>query len=170
MKEIYELLNELDAGREKFFIDRRTKVEGVVTLYTPQEEIGKLFVKQLVTLTKLDCKRQFVEQILAAVIRLKENFDFPIQKEAVNLARLLLTGDNESVESKSRATTDLLQSIQETMKSMEKICKGSSISKGNKEIAIQSMVVLNSTEVRLEYLKHLYEKIIEKTSLVIVGN
>jgi hypothetical protein len=28
---------------------------------------------------------------------------------------------------------------------------------------------LNSTEARLGYLKHLYEKIIEKTSLVIVG-
>jgi hypothetical protein len=36
MKEICELLNELDAGREKFFIDRRTKVNGVITLHTPQ--------------------------------------------------------------------------------------------------------------------------------------
>ena len=63
MKEICELLNELDAGREKFFIDRRTKVNGAVVLHTPQEERGKLFVKQLVTLTKLDCKCQFVEQI-----------------------------------------------------------------------------------------------------------
>ncbi len=52
MKEICELLNELDASREKFFIDRRTKVNGAVVLHTPQEEIGKLFVKQLVTLTK----------------------------------------------------------------------------------------------------------------------
>ncbi len=39
MKEICELLNELDASREKFFIDRRTKVNGVITLHTPQEEI-----------------------------------------------------------------------------------------------------------------------------------
>ncbi len=35
MKEICELLNELDASREKFFIDRRTKVNGVITLHTP---------------------------------------------------------------------------------------------------------------------------------------
>ncbi len=168
MREIYELLNELDAGRETFFIVRRTKVEGVVTLHTPQEEIGKLFVKQLVTLTKLDCKCQFVEQILAAVIRLKENSDFPIQREAVNLARLLLTGDNESVVKKSRVVTDLLQSIQETIKRMEKVCKGTSLSKESKDLAVESIVVLNSTEVKLEYLKHLYEKIIERTSLVIV--
>jgi hypothetical protein len=169
MKEICELLNELDASREKFFIDRRTKVNGTVVLHTPQEEIGKLFVKQLVTLTKLDCKCQFVEQILAAVIRLKENSSFPIQKEAVNLARVLLTGDNESVVSKSRVVTDLLQSIQETIRQMEKVCKGSKVTKEVKELAIESMVVLNSTEARLGYLKHLYEKIIEKTSLVIVG-
>jgi hypothetical protein len=169
MKEICELLNELDASRQKFFIDRRTKVNGVVTLHAPQEEIGKLFVKQLVTLTKLDCKCQFIEQILAAVIRLKENSDFPIQREAVNLARTLLTGDNESVVSKSRVVTDLLQSIQESIKRMEKVCKGSKITKENKDLAIESIVVLNSTEARLEYLKHLYEKIIEKTSLVIVG-
>ncbi len=45
MKEICELLNELDAGKEKFFIDRRTRVNGVITLHTPQEEIEKLFVK-----------------------------------------------------------------------------------------------------------------------------
>jgi len=169
MKEICELLNELDAGREKFFIDRRTKVNGVITLHTPQEEIGKLFVKQLVTLTKLDCKCQFVEQILAAVIRLKENSSFPIQREAVNLARVLLTGDNESVVSKSRVVTDLLQSIKETIIQMEKVCKGSKATKEVKELAIESIVVLNSTESRLGYLKHLYEKIIEKTSLVIVG-
>ncbi len=62
-----ELLNELDASREKFFIDRRTKVNGVITLHAPQGEIEKLFVKQLVTLTKLDCKCQFVEQILAGI-------------------------------------------------------------------------------------------------------
>jgi hypothetical protein len=167
MKEICELLNELDAGREKFFIDRRTKVNGVITLHTPQEEIEKLFVKQLVT--KLDCKCQFVEQILAAVIRLKENSSFPIQREAVNLARVLLTGDNESVVSKSRVVTDLLQSIKETIIQMEKVCKGSKATKEVKELAIESIVVLNSTEARLGYLKHLYEKIIEKTSLVIVG-
>jgi hypothetical protein len=169
MKEICELLNDLDASREKFFIDRRTKVSGVITLHTPQEEIEKLFVKQLVTLTKLDCKCQFVEQILAAVIRLKENSNFPIQREAVNLARVLLTGDNESVVSKSRVVTDLLQSIQKTIEQMEKVCKGSKTTKEVKELAIESIVVLNSTEARLGYLKHLYEKIIEKTSLVIVG-
>ena len=169
MKEICELLNELDASKEKFFIDRRTKVNGVITLHTPQEEIEKLFVKQLVTLTKLDCKCQFVEQILAAVIRLKENSSFPIQREAVNLARMLLTGDNESVVSKSRVVTDLLQSIKETIIQMEKVCKGSKATKEVKELAIESIVVLNSTEARLGYLKHLYEKIIEKTSLVIVG-
>ena len=169
MKEICELLNELDASKEKFFIDRRTKVNGAITIHTPQEEIGKLFVKQLVTLTKLDCKCEFVEQILAAVIRLKENSSFPIQREAVNLARVLLTGDNESVLSKSRVVTDLLQSIQETIKQMEKVCKGSKVTKEVKELAIESIVVLNSTEARLGYLKHLYEKIIEKTSLVIVG-
>jgi len=169
MKEICELLNELDASREKFFIDRRTKVNGVITLHTPQEEIGKLFVKQLVTLTKLDCKCQFVEQILAAVIRLKENSSFPIQREAVNLARVLLTGDNESVVSKSRVVTDLLQSIQGTIERMEKVCKKSRTTEEVKELAIESIVVLNSTEARLGYLKYLYEKIIEKTSLVIVG-
>jgi hypothetical protein len=169
MKEICELLNELDASKEKFFIDRRTKVNGIITLQTPQEEIGKLFLKQLVTLTKLDCKCQFVEQILAAVIRLKENSNFPIQREAVNLARVLLTGDNESVVSKSRVVTDLLQSIQETIKQMEKVCKGSKITKETKDLAIESIVILNSTEARLGYLKHLYEKIIEKTSLVIIG-
>jgi len=169
MKEICELLNELDASREKFFIERRTKVNGVITLHTPQEEIGKLFVKQLVTLTKLDCKCQFVEQILAAVIRLKENSSFPIQREAVNLARVLLTGDNESVVSKSRVVTDLLQSIQGTIERMEKVCKRSKTTEEVKELAIESIVVLNSTEARLGYLKHLYEKIIEKTSLVIVG-
>jgi len=169
MKEICELLNELDASREKFFIDRRTKVDGAITLHTPQEEIGKLFVKQLVTLTKLDCKCQFVEQILAAVIRLKENSSFPIQREAVNLARVLLTGDNESVVSKSRVVTDLLQSIQETIRQMEKVCKGSKVTEEVKELATESIVVLNSTEARLGYLKHLYEKIIERTSLVIIG-
>jgi len=169
IKEICELLNELDASREKFFIDRRTKVNGLITLQSPQEEIGNLFVKQLVTLTKLDCKCQFVEQILAAVIRLKENSNFPIQRKAVNLARVLLTGDNESVVSKSRVVTDLLQSIQETIEQMKKVCKGSKITKEVKDLAIESIVVLNSTEVRLGYLKHLYEKIIEKTSLVIVG-
>jgi hypothetical protein len=84
-------------------------------------------VKQLVTLAKLDCKCQFVEQILAAVIRIKENSYFPIQREALNLARLLLTGDNESVVNKSRIVTDLLQSIQETIKGMEKVCKGTNI-------------------------------------------
>ena len=169
MKEICELLNELDASKEKFFIDRRTQVNEVTTLHTPQREIEKLFVKQLVTLTKLDCKCQFVEQILAAVIRLKENSSFPIQKEAVSLARVLLTGDNESVVNKSRIVTDLLQSVQETREQMEKVCKGSKVTKEVKELAIESLVVLNSTEARLEYLKHLYEKIIEKTSLVIIG-
>jgi hypothetical protein len=150
MKEICELLNELDASKEKFFIDRRTKVNGVITLHTPQEEIEKLFVKQLVTLTKLDCKCQFVEQILAAVI--KENSSFPIQREAVNLARVLLTGDNESVVSKSRVVTDLLQSIKETIIQMERVCKGSKATKEVKELAIESIVVLNSTETRLGYL------------------
>jgi hypothetical protein len=87
----------------------------------------------------------------------------------VNLARVLLTGDNDSVVSKSRVVTDLLQSIQETIEQMEKVCKGSKATKEVKELAIESIVVLNSTEARLGYLKHLYEKIIEKTSLVIVG-
>jgi hypothetical protein len=41
--------------------------------------------------------------------------------------------------------------------------------KETRDLAIESIVVLNSTEVRLGYLKHLYEKIIEKTSLVIIG-